>query len=157
MHKNQYHIMPHQAASVVMPPAAPPTIITTATLTNPMPGQSSIPQVGRLENQTLYQKLLLVNQKLAQSTREKQALTRHVDELSARLEKKELLLRKLVEENSKSVMKAQAAERRQTAQVAQTQMLQMSLNKMREAAASQTKVIDDLTNALDQLRYVPQN
>ena len=74
-----------------------------------------------------------------------------------RLEKKELLLRKLVEENSKSVMKAQAAERRQTAQVAQTQMLQMSLNKMREAAASQTKVIDDLTNALDQLRYVPQN
>ena len=62
-----------------------------------------------------------------------------------------------MEENSKSVQKAQASERRQTAQVAQTQMLQMSLNKMREAAASQTKVIDDLTNALDQLRYVPQN
>ena len=31
-------------------------------------------------------------------------------------------------------------------------MLQMSLNKMKEAAASQTKVIEDLTNTLDQLR-----
>ena len=69
------------------------------------------------QQQTLYQKLLMANQKLAQSTREKQALKKHVDELSARLEKKELLLRKLVEENSKSVQKAQAAERRQSAQV----------------------------------------
>ena len=40
-----------------------------------------------------------------------------------------------------------------SSQVAQSQMLQMSLNKMKEAAASQTKVIDDLTNTLDQLRY----
>ena len=77
--QQQRHILP-----MPMPTAPSPTIITTATLTNPMPGQSSIPQVGRLENQTLYQKLLLANQKLAQSTREKQALTRHVDELSAR-------------------------------------------------------------------------
>ena len=46
--------------------------------------------------QTLYQKLLVANQKLAQSTREKQALKKHVDELSARLEKKELLLRDIV-------------------------------------------------------------
>ena len=35
-------------------------------------------------------------------------------------------------------------------------MLQMSLNKMKEAAASQTKVIEDLTNTLDQLRYTTE-
>ena len=35
-------------------------------------------------------------------------------------------------------------------------MLQMSLNKMKEAAASQTKVIDDLTNTLDLLRYTTE-
>ena len=44
-------------------------------------------------------------------------MKKHMDELSARLEKKELLLRKLVEENSRSVQRGQAAERRQSAQV----------------------------------------
>ena len=58
------------------------------------------------------QKLLLANQQVAQAAREKQATAKYVDDLCARLEKKELLLRKLVEENSKSVLKAQAAERR---------------------------------------------
>ena len=52
-----------------------------------------IPQVSRVEGQTLYQKLMVANQKLAQSTRERQVLVNHVEELTARLEKKELLLR----------------------------------------------------------------
>ena len=51
------------------------------------------PQVSRIEGQSLYQKLMVANQKLAQYTRERQALVNHVEELTARLEKKELLLR----------------------------------------------------------------
>ena len=52
-----------------------------------------IPQMSPIESQTLYQKLLSANRKAAQLTKEKQVLGRHVEELKARLEKKELLLR----------------------------------------------------------------
>ena len=89
-----------------------PTIITTATLTNPMPGMHGGGGGGGEQGLSHHQKLLLANQKVAAAAREKQATAKYVDELCARLEKKELLLRKLVEENSKSVQKAQATERR---------------------------------------------
>ena len=52
-----------------------------------------IPQMSSVESQTLYQKLLSANRRAAQLTKEKQALGKHVEELKARLEKKELLLR----------------------------------------------------------------
>ena len=49
--------------------------------------------MSSIESQTLYQKLLSANRRAAQLTKEKQALGKHVEELKARLEKKELLLR----------------------------------------------------------------
>ena len=106
----QRHILPAALASSSSSSSAP-TIITTATLTNPMPGMHGGGGGGE-QGLSHHQKLLLANQKVAAAAREKQATAKYVDELCARLEKKELLLRKLVEENSKSVQKAQATERR---------------------------------------------
>ncbi len=99
----------------------------------------------------LKQKLIDANRKTAQVLQEKMTLQRHVAELKAKMEKKEILLKRLVEENSKNVQKLKATEKRLEEKQEELAIVSKDMN---QSQAKHDATVTQLTKTVEILRSV---